>query len=133
MPITAKPSRKVHERLGDDVVNAIVDWFNQVDATYRADLREMNDLNFARFDAKMGERFAEFDVKIERRFAEVEKRFAELEVKFERRFAEFGRKFEQRFGELEVRLSRRIFATSTASFLAQLVALVTLFKIFAPR
>jgi hypothetical protein len=28
-----------------------VDWFNAVDATYRSDLRELNELNFSRFDA----------------------------------------------------------------------------------
>jgi hypothetical protein len=32
---------------------------NQVDATYRADLRELNELNFARFDAKLEQRLAE--------------------------------------------------------------------------
>jgi hypothetical protein len=36
-----------------------VDWFSQVDATYRADLREFNELNFARFDAKLEQRLAE--------------------------------------------------------------------------
>jgi hypothetical protein len=30
-----------------------------VDATYRAELRELNDVNFARFDARVGERLAE--------------------------------------------------------------------------
>jgi hypothetical protein len=30
-----------------------------VDATYRGDLRELNDLNFARFDAKLEQRLAE--------------------------------------------------------------------------
>ncbi len=37
----------------------MVDWFNQVDATYRADLRELNELNFARFDAKLEQRLVE--------------------------------------------------------------------------
>ncbi len=36
-----------------------MDWFNSVDATYRADLRELNELNFARFDAKLEQRLAE--------------------------------------------------------------------------
>jgi hypothetical protein len=36
-----------------------VEWFNSVDATYRADLRELNELNFARFDAKLEQRLAE--------------------------------------------------------------------------
>jgi hypothetical protein len=39
-----------------------------VDLTYRAELRELNDLNFARFEAKMGERLAtlrgEFESKL---------------------------------------------------------------------
>jgi hypothetical protein len=30
-----------------------------VDATYRADLRELNELNFARFDAKLEQRISE--------------------------------------------------------------------------
>jgi hypothetical protein len=30
-----------------------------VDATYRSDLREINELNFARFDAKLEQRLAE--------------------------------------------------------------------------
>ena len=39
----------------------LVDWFNAVDATYRTDLRELNDLNFARFEAKLGERLASLE------------------------------------------------------------------------
>ena len=52
----------------------LVEWFNAVDATYRSDLRELNELNFARFDAKLGQRFAEQDAKWERRIAELETR-----------------------------------------------------------
>jgi len=48
-----------------------VNWFNDVDATYRADLREVNELNFARFDAKLEQRLAESDARWERRLAEL--------------------------------------------------------------
>jgi hypothetical protein len=58
-----------------------VDWLNAVDATYRADLRELNELNFARFDAKLDQRLAEQDARLERRFAD-------LEAKWERRLAD---------------------------------------------
>ena len=34
MPVTAKLSRTFYERLGDDVANELVEWFNQVDAAY---------------------------------------------------------------------------------------------------
>ena len=59
MPVTARLSLKFYEKLGEDVANEIVEWFNQVDATYRSDLRELNELNFARFDAKLEQRVAE--------------------------------------------------------------------------
>ncbi len=81
MPITAKLSKLFYERLGEQVTNELVDWFNAVDATYRGDLRELNELNFARFDAKMEQRFAEFEAKMEQRFAK-------SEAKMERGFAE---------------------------------------------
>lgn len=59
MPVTAKLSRAFYERFGEQVVNELVEWFNQVDATYRADLRELNESNFARFDAKLEQLRAE--------------------------------------------------------------------------
>ena len=59
MPVTAKLSKRFYEVLGEDVANELVDWFNAVDLTYRADLRELNELNFARFDAKLEQRLAE--------------------------------------------------------------------------
>jgi len=64
MPITAKLSRKFYETFGEDLTNELVDWFNSVDATYRDDLRELNDLNFARFDAKLEQRLAELESKL---------------------------------------------------------------------
>lgn len=37
----------------------MVDWLNQMDQTYRDDLKALNELNFARFDAKLEQRIAE--------------------------------------------------------------------------
>jgi len=74
VPVTAKLSRNFYEKLGDDVANELVEWFNLVDATYRSDLRELNELNFARFDAKLEQRVAELDAKLDRRLAELETR-----------------------------------------------------------
>jgi hypothetical protein len=59
VPVTAKLSKRFYDVLGEDVANELVDWFNAVDLTYRTDLRELNDLNFARFDAKLEQRLAE--------------------------------------------------------------------------
>ncbi len=59
MPVTAKLSKRFYDVLGEEIANELVDWFNAVDLTYRADLRELNELNFARFDAKLEQRLAE--------------------------------------------------------------------------
>jgi hypothetical protein len=59
VPVTAKLSKRFYDVLGEDVANELVDWFNAVDLTYRNDLRELNELNFARFDAKLEQRLAE--------------------------------------------------------------------------
>lgn len=52
--------------LGDDVANELVDWFNAVDATYRTDLRELNELNFNRFKAEMRAQLAESEARLVR-------------------------------------------------------------------
>ena len=54
-----------------DVTNELVDWFNSVDATYRADLRELIELNFARSDAKLEQRLAELRTELVRELADV--------------------------------------------------------------
>jgi hypothetical protein len=59
MPVTARLSKLFYERLGEQIANELVDWFNAVDATYRADLRQWNEQNYARFDAKLEQRLAE--------------------------------------------------------------------------
>lgn len=80
MPVTARLSRRFYEQFGDEIANELVDWFNAVDATYRSDLREVNELNFARFDAKLEQRFAEQDAKIAQRFAEQDAKIGQLKV-----------------------------------------------------
>ncbi len=59
MPVTARLSRRFYDQLGEDTAEELVNWFNMVDETYRTQLRELNELNFARFDAKMEQRLAE--------------------------------------------------------------------------
>ena len=69
MPVTARLSKAFYERLGEQVANELVEWFNAVDATYRAELRELNELNFARFDAKLEQRIAEVKAELRQEVA----------------------------------------------------------------
>jgi tetrahydromethanopterin S-methyltransferase subunit G len=119
MPVTARLSLRFYEKLGEDVANELVEWFNSVDATYRADLRELNELNFARFDAKVDQRIGALDQRIGMLGARLDQRIGMLEAKLEQRLAEFGadlrmeleRRFAQvdaRFETLEARLVQRL-------------------------
>lgn len=75
MPVTAKLSKRFYDVLGEDVANELVDWFNAVDLTYRADLRELNELNFARFDAKLEQRLAELRAELRQEIIETRLQF----------------------------------------------------------
>jgi hypothetical protein len=99
MPVTAKLSKAFYDRLGEAVANELVEWFNQVDAAYRSDLRDINERNFARFDAKLDQRLGTFEVTIERRLAA-------LEVMIERRLTSFEVTMTQRLSGVEVTLER---------------------------
>jgi len=115
VPVTAKLSRRFYEAFGDDIANELVDWFNAVDLTYRGDLRELNELNFARFDAKLEQRLAQLEAKLEQRLArfeaKVEQRFAEVEITFEQRFAQLETRFEDRLTQLDTKFTTALAAT----------------------
>jgi hypothetical protein len=92
-----------HEKFGEEVANELVNWFNAVDTTYRGELRELNESNFARFDAKMGERLAELrgDVKTE---------IAQLDAKWSGRLADLKMELGDRLRNQETRLVRWMLA-----------------------
>jgi hypothetical protein len=110
MPVTARLSRRFYEQFGDELVTELVDWMNAVDSTYRSDLDRLNELNFARFDAKLEQRLAEQDRKLEHRLAALdtkwEQRLAGMEVKWEQRLAGMEVRWEQRISHIEVRMQK---------------------------
>ena len=59
-------SRKFYDAFGDDLANELVKWFNQVDLTYRTEVRELNELNFARFQARLEQEIARLDNRIDK-------------------------------------------------------------------
>jgi hypothetical protein len=90
VPVTARLSKLFYQRFGEQIANELVDWFNQVDATYRNDLRELNELNFARFDARVEQRIATLEIKFD---AKLETSIAGLRETLERRLADQTRFF----------------------------------------
>ena len=71
MPVTAKLSQKFYERFGDELTNELVDWLNQVDATYRAEFRELFEVHFGRFDAKLQQGLGEVRAELREEIAGV--------------------------------------------------------------
>lgn len=136
MPTTAKLSRAFYDKLGDDVANELVGLLNVMDSTYLTELRQLNELNFARFDAKVGQRFAEADAKLEKRFAETdvrwERRFAEADVRWERRFADVVTTWEQNFSNLRVEMRAGFAEVRAEREAAQAVVVKWLVGFLAP-
>src|SRR5438046_151859 len=81
MPVTARLSKLFYERLGESVTNELVDWFNQVDAAYKSDLKELNDRNWARFEARLDQRLAEVAAQLD---GKIERTTADLRVSLEK-------------------------------------------------
>ena len=59
MPVTLTLSSKLQEALGQDLADELAEYLNTVDATSRAELRDVMDLNFARFTAQLDQAKAE--------------------------------------------------------------------------
>jgi hypothetical protein len=113
MPVTARLSKLFYERFGEHIANELVDWFNAVDATYRADLRELNELNFARFDSKLEQRMSALETKLEQRVStnEFEKRMSAMDVEF----ADLRTELQRGFKESDA--ARATHALATACYL----------------
>jgi hypothetical protein len=97
-------SRAFYDRLGDDIASELVNWFKAVDATYRDDLRQVNELTFARFDARLAQRLAELRAELEISIAALDRRFDSLEARFDGLEA----RQEDRAAALECRLEKRM-------------------------
>ena len=81
MPITAKLSKRFYDRLGEDVANELVALLNLIDGSYKSELREQNDSNFSRFEAKL-------DQRIDVLRAEIKSSEASVRAELEKRLGE---------------------------------------------
>lgn len=97
MPAVIKLSKLFYERFGEQLANELVEVFNQVGATYRADLRDFNEMNFARFDATLRQGLAEFNLKFEQRLTALSARLDAVEARLD-----------GKIDALDARLSARI-------------------------
>ena len=122
MPVTARLSKLFYDRLGEAVTNELVDWFNQVDATYRNELRELNEANFARFDAKLEQRVVEIRGEFVQFRGEMRSEMAEFRGEIRSSLAELRGEFTSTI-ERSLRVQTAWFFVAWATMFATLVAL----------
>jgi hypothetical protein len=133
VPVTAKLSRRFYEQLGDEIATELVDWFNAVDATYRSDLRDLNESNFARFETKLEQGVSTLEAKIDTRVsvleAKVDTRLAALEGRMDTRFAEMGDRVTIQLSAFESRLMRWTIGLWTGTMLAFVGAIIAVLRL----
>ena len=64
MPVTATLSREFYDLFGDELVDELVGLPNDVDATFKTELRELNERKLALFDAKLERRLADLKAEL---------------------------------------------------------------------
>ena len=130
MPVTARLSKLFYERFGERVTNELVDWFNQVDATYRNELREQNEANYARFEAKLEQRVAELRAEFKTGLAELRTELrssiGELRAEIAQLRGEFRADITQLRGEFRSTLERSLRAQTAWFFVAWATMFATL-------
>ena len=103
MTITARLSRTLHLKLGEEGAEDMTDWMNTVDE-HRAELRELNELSVARVEARIDGLEARIDGRIGEVEARLDGRIGQLEARLEGRISETSARLEtridQKFAEL---------------------------------
>ena len=82
MPV-AKLSREFYDRFGDKVTDELVNCLNSIEASYRAEIKDLFAAHFGRFEEKLERRTAETAT----HFAHFEEKLARFEERFEHRLA----------------------------------------------
>lgn len=90
MPVTPTFSEDFYKKLGHGIAEEFVNWFNQAHAAFRTDLKELNELNYARFESKL------------------EQRIAELRATLREELAQMGAALRQEIAALDAKLSGQI-------------------------
>lgn len=71
-------------KLGDEVANELVDWFNTVDLSYGSEFREMFETHFSRFEARLAQQTAELRSELREMRADLGVMRADVDGKLQR-------------------------------------------------
>jgi hypothetical protein len=76
MPVTARLLQRLHESLGDDATNDLFSWWEEAATVNRAAVREVADLYYARFDARLEKGLAEIRSELAKESAQLRSEMA---------------------------------------------------------
>ena len=121
MPVAAKFSKEFYDRFGHKLTDELVSYLNQIDSSYRSELRELNELNFARFDAKLEQRVAELRSEFKQAIAVLRQEITVLR-------GDLRTEFHTGLAALETKLIRWMVVLWAGSTLTILGTMLALFK-----
>ena len=98
MPITTRLSRKLHQTLGDEAANDLVNWMQQVDVQ-RVEFREWLELKFSGLDARLTEARADL--------ADLRQNLHALDTKTQVGFAQLRQEMHSGLAGVETKLEQR--------------------------
>jgi hypothetical protein len=110
MPVSPRLSRKLQQTLGDDAAEDLVSWIQNVEAQ-RAELRELNDLNYSRLDARLTELRRDMQADVAAMHADLGELRQEMRTGFATSAGQLERmagQLRQEMAQLETRLERRM-------------------------
>ena len=87
MPV-ARLSREFYETFGDKVTDELVGCLNSIETSYRAELRDLFEAQFGRFEEKLAHQAAETRAQLRRLEAETETGLRGFDDKLERHMSE---------------------------------------------
>jgi hypothetical protein len=88
MPVTARLLQRLHESLGDEATNDLFAWWEEAATVNRGAVREVADLYYARFEARLEKGLAEQRLEMNHGLAQVRSELAELRSDMEKGFVE---------------------------------------------
>jgi ABC-type phosphate transport system auxiliary subunit len=86
MPV-AKLSREFYDRFGDKVTDELVNCLNSIEASYRAEIKDLFAAHFGRFEEKLERRLAESAAHLGRFEEELEHRLAATKAELRQEIA----------------------------------------------
>jgi hypothetical protein len=116
VPLAIKLSKKFYDRFGDEIVTEFVDLLNEVDATYKSELKELIEAQSTRLDAKLDNGLAE--VRAELKLTASKAELKDLERRMEVGFADMRTALEKGLKE-----QTRFFFLAWSALLASNIAL----------